>query len=285
MKNQSQNTFRLRIWVPNTPRWQRLPLPSARAIIAIRGEIGGRDPEGMYIHAPRHLPPGCRGSRYPSHRSWDTIDSVSKRSPTCYPPQLCSDAGRRRCRWHGSGGRVIHCVETPPGRTTCVSIIDKHCPSDACVRLTRVHEYPDYETDGPLPDPGSRYSVLKLIDVCSSFFHATILPRRERGVLMPDSRGGRIVSIGTSIHCHRHMHIYIIRRGRNANILSPFCGASESCKNAKQSSLSERVMLVYVEGLCCLLHACLCAHRNVALTSAASTTTLSNADLFFLRAT
>ncbi|RXK41841.1 hypothetical protein M231_00840 [Tremella mesenterica] len=45
--NGQQNVFRFKIWIPNTPRWACLPLPTSGQTVTVRGEIYGRDETGI----------------------------------------------------------------------------------------------------------------------------------------------------------------------------------------------------------------------------------------------
>ena len=69
-----------------------------------------------------------------------------------------------------------------------------------CIILSRsknsLLEVPNKCSDGWRPEPplfGDPAIYKEAFRFISSFFHATIRPKRERGVFMPDSRGGRIV--------------------------------------------------------------------------------------------
>ncbi|RXK39724.1 hypothetical protein M231_02917 [Tremella mesenterica] len=47
--NHEYHTFIFKVWVPNTPRWIKVPLPNNNQIVAIRGELDRCTESGMFV--------------------------------------------------------------------------------------------------------------------------------------------------------------------------------------------------------------------------------------------
>ncbi|RXK36528.1 hypothetical protein M231_06187 [Tremella mesenterica] len=64
--NGQQNVFHFKVWIPNTPRWARLPLPTAGQTVTVRGEIYGRNETGILTVMLHNIQLQARGGPSPS---------------------------------------------------------------------------------------------------------------------------------------------------------------------------------------------------------------------------
>ncbi|RXK40561.1 hypothetical protein M231_02213 [Tremella mesenterica] len=77
--NGRMNTFRIRVWIPDSPRWGNVPLPAQSQVVGVLGEIIRREPGGMYVIELLDISlPGRQ--QVPGHKSVPSTPSPAKRT-------------------------------------------------------------------------------------------------------------------------------------------------------------------------------------------------------------